>query len=95
MNQYILESIFAFFAFINLCITIFFIWKAKQQGRSKKAILGAIGGIGMAIGIGISGMAVVLISQFFIQSAVEIGLMVVFMVASCAVPVSTWVTQKV
>mgnify|MGYP006271069167 CR=1 FL=1 len=94
MNQYVLESIFLVFAFINACITLFFLWKAKQQRRLKRAIVGAVGGIGTAIGIGISGMAVVLISQFFVQSAVEMGLLVVFMVASCVVPVTTWMAQK-
>lgn len=96
MNQLVLESIFLVFAFINLCITVFLLWQAKQRRVFGKALLGVFSGVGVAISMSIGGMVIVLISQFFIGSEfVNVELMGVFMVAVCAIPVATWAAGKV
>ncbi len=94
MNQAELEIGIVIIALFNFLLTIYFLGIAHKRGKLKKGILGAVSGMGAAVVLVFSGMTVSLLAQFFITYPVEVALGGVFALATCAVPLCTWLAQR-
>lgn len=94
MDQTKLELFTLCFVAITLLVTVFILWRSYNMGNFKKALFGALGGVGAAVGILIAGMTVCLLLQFFIAYPLEIALTAVMMIAACAIPACALVLQK-
>lgn len=94
MDQTYLELFSLCIFVLNLFITGFILWRAYGVGNFKKALFAAIGGVGAAVAVLITGMTVCFLLQFFIDYPLEIALTVVLIAAACVIPACAVLLQK-